>query len=135
MNQQTARVLLISADDCLQAAFAPYCTPDDIERAADAAGALDLLHGRGAHAGQTALRPRLLVLDAHAAGASAVAALKRDVRAHAFPLVVLCDGAAVDACYRAGANACVVRPAAGWDGAAGAVAAFWLGANEVAPGD
>jgi hypothetical protein len=135
MNERTARVILIGADSRLQAAFEPHCMPGDIAVAAAPAAALDLLHGRGVYAGQTALRPRLLVLAAFAADAAAVDTLKADARARTIPLVVLCEAGAVAACYHAGANACVVWPGGEWPAAVGAIAGFWLGANEIEPGD
>ena len=95
------------------------------------------MHGSSAPQGRRALRPRLIVLEI-AAGESAaalVSALKADAHIRTLPLVVLCPAAASDACYHAGANACVVKPAAALQDAVDSIAGFWLGANEFPAGE
>jgi CheY-like chemotaxis protein len=138
MTEASLRLLFVGASGATLAALAAHCARGDIAVVADGAAALDYQHGRGAHAGQGPVRPRLIVLDLAAEVAAAVAALKADSGAGTIPLVVFCepgDAGVPAACYRAGANACVVKPAAAaaLHSAVAALLAFWLEANEVAP--
>jgi len=139
MNEATTvRMMLVGCAADSLAAFAPHCGAADII-VPDLAAAQELLHGSSAPQGRRALRPRLIVLEI-AAGESAaalVSALKADAHIRTLPLVVLCPAAASDACYHAGANACVVKPAvsAALKGVVDSIAGFWLGANEFPAGE
>lgn len=139
MTDTSLRLLFVGASGATLAALEAHCARGDIAVVADGAAALDYQHGRGAHAGQAPVRPRLIVLDLAAElAAAAVAALKADTSIRTIPLVVFCesgDAGVLAACYRAGANACVVKPAAAaaLHSAVAALVAFWLEANEVAP--
>lgn len=127
---EPARLLLVGGTPALRAALAEQCARDMAE-VADAAAALHYLGG-----GDGAL-PRVIVVDGATLDAAATtAALKGDSRAALVPLTVIGDAAAVAACYRAGANACVLRPAnrkPAMRELATALTGYWLGANEVPP--
>ena len=133
MNNAVARLLVIGAATTTLDALAAHCARADIKAVADLAAALDYLRAQGA------VRPRLIVIDAAAGDAAATTgALKADAQTRVIPLAVLAaPGAAelLDACYRAGANACVVKPEAkaALQEVAGALLGFWLGANEWPP--
>jgi CheY-like chemotaxis protein len=138
MTGASVRLLFGGGSGATLEALQAHCAHGDIVVIADSAAALDILHGRGAYSGPGPVRPRVIVLDMAAQSIAAVSALKADADTRTIPLVVFCDSGDVgmlDACYRAGANACVVRPAAGAElqNAAGALVAFWLDANEVLP--
>lgn len=126
------RLLVVGATPAVVEALAAYCPRANMAVLPDSAAALDYLRKNV---------PQLVVIDAAGIDAvSLVSAIKSDARARAAPLLILCkSGAAalLDACYRAGANACVVKPAdeAALREAAGALVAFWLGANETPPAD
>jgi CheY-like chemotaxis protein len=129
MNGAAARTLLIGGAADTRAALAGHCAQADCVFVVDGAAALEYLRGSAA-----AVRPRLILLEVAADAAAAVAALKAEAHIQMIPLVVLGDAAQPDACYRAGANACVVKPAAAaLPDAIGALLAFWLEANEVSP--
>jgi CheY-like chemotaxis protein len=138
MTEVSVRLLFGGGTGATLEALQAHCAHGDLAVVADGAAALDILHSRGAYAGLGQVRPRLIVLDMAAQSIAAVSALKADADTRTIPLVVFCDAGDVgvlDACYRAGANACVVRPAAGaaLQNAAAALVAFWLDANEAPP--
>lgn len=129
-----ARLLLLGGPAELRDALSRSCADGDMATVPDVAAALAQVRAAGDHP------PRLIVVGgATADPVATVAALKGDQRAALIPLAVFCamaaDAGAIDACYRAGANACVRLPAdaAALDEMAGALAGFWLGANEVPP--
>jgi DNA-binding NarL/FixJ family response regulator len=127
---EPARLLLVGGTPALRTALAAQCAGDMAE-VADAAAVLRYLGG------EIAALPRVIVVDGATLDAVATtAALKRDGRAAMIPLTVIADAAVVEACYRAGANACVLRPAnraPAMRELAAALTGYWLGANEVPP--
>jgi AmiR/NasT family two-component response regulator len=130
---ETGRILLVGDAQSLQETFAACMPVGDIAAAPDAVGGLEYLRNNSGSP------PRLIVLEAEpGAVVEAVGAFKRDAQAQVVPLLVLCKGNDPDlfgACYRAGANACVVKPAAMTDLRALVTTAveYWLGVNEVPP--
>ena len=127
------RLLLVGAAASLRGAFSAVIAPTDIVVAPDAAAGVELLHKRAD------IPPRLIVLVAgDAPVADAVGLFKRDAQAQMVPLLVCAnreEAGQFDACFRAGANACVTLtgPAALSRETVESVAGYWLGANEAAP--
>ena len=79
----------------------------------------------------------LIVIDNAGDATAAVAALKKtDAVSALLPLVVIAGAAEHDACYRAGANACLSKPPAlgALAEAVAAIVAFWLSVNELPNG-
>ena len=131
-SERHPRLLVVAASAALIDALAAHCPREHMVVLPDAAAALAHLHA------QPASLPRLMVVEDSATAAALIATivtLKNDPHAGLVPLVVV--GGAIDlaACYGAGANACVLRPAApaALREAAGALVNFWLAANEMPP--
>ena len=128
------RILLVGDAADMRAALAGHCPPAEIGVFADAAAALACLHeGVG---GGVPQKLKLVVIDNAGDAAAAVAVFKADTLAALLPVVVVAAVTAHDACYRAGANACMVPPqsAGARAEAAAALAGFWLSANELPSG-
>ncbi len=128
------RLLVIGGSATLIEALAAHCPREQMAVLPDAAAALTHLRA------QAGSLPRLIVVeDGATAGAGAltatIVALKSDSHASLVPLVIVGGAFDLAACYGAGANACVLRPAApaALGLAAGALVNFWLAANEMPP--
>ena len=82
----------------------------------DGEEALDYMFRRGAHAGRTSGDPRLVLLDLKMPkvdGGQVLAALKRDERTRAIPVVVMTSSREerdLEETYRNGVNSYVVKP-------------------------
>jgi hypothetical protein len=125
------RILLVGDAADTRTALARHCLPADIGVFAGADAALTCLHeGVGSGVPQ---KLKLAVIDNAGDAAAAVAAFKADALAALLPVVVIAAAAVHEACYRAGANACMVKPqsAGALAEAAAALAGFWLSANEL----
>jgi len=134
MSKLSAQLVVIGGAAALVDALAAYWPPEDTALVADGAAAQAYLRAHGSPA------PGLIVIEAGTSALAAVSALKADAQMKSIPLAVFCaggDAGAIDACYRAGANACVIRPAASADlhRVAGALIGFWLGVNQAPPQD
>lgn len=128
------RILLVGAAADTLAALARNCPREDIAVFADAQSVLAFLSDAGAGVPP---RPRLIVIDNAGDATAAVAALKKtDAVSALLPLVVIAGAAEHDACYRAGANACLSKPPAlgALAEAVAAIVAFWLSVNELPNG-
>jgi CheY-like chemotaxis protein len=130
---ESGRILLVGDAQGLHAIFAAGMQAGDIVAVPDVTSGLE--HVRRSRTAP----PRLIVLEADGmAIADAVGTFKGDAQAQAVPILVLCksaDAALFAACYRAGANACAIRPAAAADlhALVATVTAYWLQVNEVPP--
>jgi CheY-like chemotaxis protein len=107
----------------------------------DGGEALDYLHRRGRHAERPVSIPAVVLLDLKMpklSGLDVLRELKSDPLLNAIPVIMLTSSREEDdleACYRLGANAYVVKPVDfnEFSTAVRLLAGFWLSVNELPP--
>lgn len=138
----TPRILLVEDDvydiEMLLSALPGGSATQDVAVVGDGAEALDYMHRRGAFAARAPGHPAMVLLDLkmpRVDGLEVLRQLKTDPVLAAIPVVVFTSSRQrgdIDAAYRLGANAYVVKPVTfdEFTRTIADIAAFWLRTNQ-----